>query len=190
MKIKRNNLRWLAPCIIITLLLMVLAGNSYSVKYISKKKFVSNNIPKGSKLSKLKVNLKEEHKKILAEKWSLKKPVEDLLLIIGRDDSAKVTGIVCITTVYATEHNCVHHLAIALKPDGSVKEVVITETFCEYAMKCASQSFLGQFRKKSMKKLILNKDINAVTGVTESSQRIVDAVNTTMAYFLEYVKKK
>ena len=165
-------------------------GRVSGVQYISKKAFVKKHIASGSKLSKSTIQLSEEKKKSLVEKWNWDGTVSKMSFIIGRDQAGAVTGVIYFTTLYATEHKCVHHLGVALAPDGTVKEAVVTELFCERAMPVTTKSFLGQFAGKSAKKLKLNDDINNVTGATESAKTILESVNTAIAGYAEFVNKQ
>lgn len=165
-------------------------GISGAVTYDTQKNFLQRNIPAGSILSKSTFNLTPEERSALATKWKWRGEVQSMEMIVAKNATGAPQGSVYMTTLYATEHKCVHKIGVALKADGTVSEVILFELFCERAMPAASKSFLGQFKDKKMAPLEINKDINGVTKATESSKTIIEAVNIAMAGYSSFVLNK
>jgi hypothetical protein len=160
-----------------------------AVKLNSKKKFIKVNNPEAQKFTKKTFSLSKEQISFLKTKCGIKEVSPKHSFILGKTAEGEITGAVYLITIYATEHNCVHHMGIALDPEGKVKAVSILEAFCEYVLRCASQSFLGQFPNKSKtENLKFNEDINGITGATLTCQVITDVVNFTVQIYREYIK--
>ncbi|MBD3239916.1 MAG: FMN-binding protein [Chitinivibrionales bacterium] len=167
---------------------VIAVSDARGVVYVTKKDFVKNNMPAGLKMTKVTVSLTEEQIDELKEEQDWKGQSSEYVFIVGKDKDGNKQAGVCFLTVHATEHRCVHHLAIALNGDGTVKEVSVRELFCERAMAVASKSFLGQFGKKAKHPIALNEDISAVTGASESSREVVNAVNAVVTVYSSFVK--
>jgi Na+-translocating ferredoxin:NAD+ oxidoreductase RnfG subunit len=178
-----------ATAILAALAVCAAASQVLAVTVVGKKEFIARSLPTADKMTKVTVALNAENKKILSEKWKVAAADSTVQFIVSRTAAGARSGGVLFTTVYATEHRCVHGLGVSLDSAGAVKEVVITEMYCERAMPMATQSFLGQFPRKSKGKTVeLNKEISGVTGATESCREVTAAVNLAVAAFIEFVK--
>ncbi len=169
-------------------LLSLLISNSFAVKYISQKSFIKKHVSKDHKLSKNKLSLTSEQKAEIKTKWGIEPDITDFTFYIGRKDGI-IDVVVYLVTFTATEHKCIHNMGFAFNGDGSIKEVAMTECFCEYVMLLSNQSFLGQFKNKPARTLKINEDISAVTTATLSTIETIKAVNSAMAAYVEFIKK-
>ena len=118
---------------LLLLILTLLISQSYAVKYESKKKFIKRNLPAGAKMIKKSFKLTPAKRKELAKAWNWEGDVKKLTYIIAKDKDGFPLASIYLTTLYATEHECIHKIGVALDADGGVKEVVIFELFCDLA---------------------------------------------------------
>lgn len=170
----------LKPCLLIGLLL---ALPLFALRITAKQDYVKAQASGAVKYVKKSFTLTPQESAFLHEKCNVPMPDQEQSFILGRAADNKVTGAVFFLTIFATEHQCVHHLGIAVAPDGSVKDVTITEAFCEYVLRCSSRSFLGQYGASPKPLFKLNEDVSAVTGATMSCKAITEAVNFTLSAY-------
>jgi len=167
--------------------MLLTAGPARAIKFVSHQSYVEEHNKGAAKFFKKAFALSDAELALLRDKCNIKEPEKTQSFILGRTADGKITGAVFFITIYATEHHCKHDMGIALGPDGSVKDVTITEVECEYAMHCTSRSFLGQFAAKAKAFFAFNEDINGVTGATFSSRAITDLVNFSIAAYKAHV---
>jgi len=82
------------------------------------------------------------------------------------------------------------HYLLALKPDGSIQEVVILDYQEIRGRPISKKRFLRQYKQKSIKDpLKLRKDIDGVTGATISSRSLTDGIRKLLYVYKELNKK-
>jgi hypothetical protein len=159
-------------------------------QYVSKDAFVRRNIPTGSTIIKRTVELGFEDKKRIKRKWLLSWLPDSLDFLVGRCEDGRMSGVVSFAVVYGEIHREYHHVGVGIAPSGTIAEVAVMDAKSERPGRLATKGFLEQFKGKGRGRLSLAKDIDAVSGATESSNTVVDAVNAVMAIYSEFVTKE
>jgi len=166
------------------------ANDAIAIQYTSKETFTKQNIPRESRLKEKTISLDNNKKQRLTYRLNISEVPDSVLFIIGINREDALTGAVCFLKLYGDIHREYHHVGVALNPDGTIKTVEIIELRSKKPQPVAKETFLGQFAKKSAKRLRYGEDISAVAGATESSRTVLRAVKVIVALFLEFIKEK
>lgn len=170
--------------IIISLLLFV-----SSVLGITKKEFIIKYKSSDTKMSKSVITLTQEDKKIFSKDASYHTLANNYPFILTRNSNGKLIDAFCFVNVMHKKFSEYHNLGVALNGDGSIKAVELIGVHGKYGAMLQTKSFQSQFSNKKVGKLHFGKDINGVTGATESAEVVVEAVNVIAAIFLEKILK-
>jgi len=158
-------------------------------QYVTREHFVRRNILDGSVLVERKVVLTAEEKQRIKRRWLLAWLPDSMDFIVGQDKDGNITGTVSFAVVYGEIHREYHHVGVGIAPSGKITEVAVMEAKSERPGRLATKVFLEQFKGKGSGRLSLARDIDAVTGATESSKTVVDAVNAIVAVYSESFKE-
>ncbi|MCD8336846.1 MAG: FMN-binding protein [Lachnospiraceae bacterium] len=117
-------------------------------------------------------------------------------VLVGYDASGEIAGyVISVTSGDGFEGDIT--LSVGLTTDGTVIKIAFT-TLNETAgmgMRVDEDAFKSQFEGVSTDAFILNKsgsstednEIDSVSGASTSSGAVVNAVNTALAFFAEYI---
>lgn len=155
----------------------------------TKKEFILQYKSVGTKMSKSIVTLSEEDKNVLKKEATYHTLANSYPFIITRNPSGKLIEVFCFVNVMHKKFSEYHNIGIALRADESIKAVELIGPHGKYGTMLQTKSFQGQFTNKAGNKLLFGKDINGVTGATESAEVVVEAVNIVKAIFREKISK-
>ncbi|MCD7714828.1 MAG: FMN-binding protein [Lachnospiraceae bacterium] len=116
--------------------------------------------------------------------------------VVGYDAEGEVAGYV-LSVTSSDGYDGDITLSVGLTTDGTVIKLAFT-TLTETAgmgMRVDEDSFKGQFEGVSTDAFVLNKsgdstednEIDTISGASTSSGAVVNAVNTALAFFAEYI---
>ena len=116
--------------------------------------------------------------------------------VVGKDDSGAVQGYV-ISVTSADTYDGTLTISVGIAEDGTVKGIAFTELHdsAGMGMEADKEEFKGQFHDVLTESFTLNKggnstadnDINTVSGASKTSQAVVDAVNTALAFYRDHI---
>ncbi len=157
-------------------------------EFISKKEFVQSRLPDGQTFKMKTIVLDSAKQAVLANTWELSTMPQKITYIFTRDSTGALTGAVTFITTYGIGHNDAHKVAVALDTDGAVADVVLMERTSRYHDMVSRRSFLAQFSRSGAKKLHSDTHgISAVSGATESSRAVIEAVRAAVAVYREFL---
>jgi hypothetical protein len=158
--------------------------------YESNEAFVKRNIPEDVALCSETIVVDAKDKERISRAWLLPRLPDSMDFVVGRDEDGHIVGAASFVVVYGEVHREYHHVGVALAPSGLIKEVAVMDVRSDRPGLVANRTFLDQFVGKGNSRLSLARDLDAITGATESSAAIVEAVNTVIALYSEFVKEK
>lgn len=165
---------------LVALLLFCFPVPATAMKFMSLKDAITYFLPKGSKPSKVQKSIPANKISQLKKRFRLRETADfketiskgPYTFYIGRNQSNDVT--VYIVVLEQNWRTCEHKLAVAIEPNGKIKEVVVVELNCRYAYPIKRKNFLKQFKGKSARPgkkvpLEIGNDVDAISGATASS---------------------
>lgn len=155
----------------------------------TKKEFIVKHKTSGSKMSKKVLILTNTDKKVLEKEAIFHKIKNSYSFIITRDASGNLLEAFCFINVMHIKFPEYHNVGVLIKTNGIIKAVELIGPHGTYGSMLQTKSFQEQFSQNSSKKMIFGKDINGVTGATESAEVVVEVVNIVRSLFLNKISK-
>jgi hypothetical protein len=144
------------------------AGPAPAAKYMSIDDAVKMFVPAGDQVVKVSKALTGEQKKRIAVDYGWAPADGKYTFYAGKRGGKRTAYVYIQPELFGT---CFHKYAVGIKPTGEVIDTVVVELSCPRATPTNKKSFLKQYRgKQHTDPLTINKDIDAVTGATLSSE--------------------
>lgn len=141
----------------------------------------------GSKLTKKTITLSENEKKEINTFLKISDTPNNLTFINIKSNNGDLQRSITFIQRILPEYNQDHMIGIVINHDGTVHDASLINAFEEYPLMLAIKSFTGQFKGKSIKNTLFQKDINGVTGATESAKVFNDAVRIALKVFKKHL---